>query len=80
MSDKAMPALKRGQNSFDGGCSTFLAWMFCKLMTLFGKAEHRFLCIEDKFNDRLIEITDENKNELKKYEAGIKNIHLRSLK
>ena len=23
MSSKAMPTLKRGQNSFDGGCSTF---------------------------------------------------------
>lgn len=42
MSDKAMPTLKRGQNSFDGGCSTAFAWMFCKLMGLVGKAEHRF--------------------------------------
>ena len=42
MSDKAMSTLKRGQNSFDGGCSTFLAWIFCKFMTVFGKAEHRF--------------------------------------
>ena len=27
MSNKAMTTLKRGQNSFEGGCSTFLAWI-----------------------------------------------------
>ncbi len=64
MSDKAMPTLKRGQNSFDGGCSTAFAWMFCKLMGLVGKAEHRFPPIEDCYNDRFIEITEENKSEL----------------
>ena len=64
MSDKAMPTLKRGQNSFEGGCSTRLAWIFCKLMALVGKSEHRFPVIEDKYNDRFIEITENNKSEL----------------
>ena len=64
MSDKAMPTLKRGQNSFEGGCSTILAWIFCKFMGLFGKAEHLFPVIEDKFNDRFIEVTKGNKKEL----------------
>ena len=64
MSDKSMSTLKRGQNSFDGGCSTTLAWIFCKLMGLVGKSEHRFPPIEDCYNDRFIEITDENKSEL----------------
>ena len=64
MSDKAMPTLKRGQNSFDGGCSTLFAWIFCKLMGLVGKADHRFVPIEDRYNDRFIEITDQNKAEL----------------
>lgn len=64
MSDKAMITLKRGQNPFDGGCSTAFAWMFCKLMGLVGKAEHRFPPIEDRYNDRFIEITEENKSEL----------------
>ena len=63
MSDKAMPTLNRGQNSFEGGCSTAFAWMFCKFMGLVGKAEHRFPPIEDRYNDRFIEITDENKSE-----------------
>ena len=64
MSDKAMSTLKKGQNSFDGGCSTMFAWLFCKFMGLFGKAEHRFPRVEDKFDNRFIEITKDNKSEL----------------
>ena len=64
MSNKSMPTLKRGQNSFEGGCSTLLAWFFCKLMGLVGKAEHRFPVIDEKYNDRFIEITEANKAEL----------------
>ena len=70
MSDKAMPTLKRGQNSFEGGCSTLLAWIFCKLMGLVGKSEHRFPVIDDKYNDRFIEITEDNKAELEKILQG----------
>ena len=66
MSDKSMPTLKMGQNSFEGGCSTLLAWIFCKLMGIVGKAEHRFPIIEDKYDDRFIEITENNKSELEK--------------
>ena len=70
MSNRAMPILKRGQNSFDGGCSTFFAWLFCKCMALVGKAEHRFPCIEDIYNNRFIEITDTNKRELEEILQG----------
>lgn len=70
MSDKAMPTLKRGQNSFEGGCSTLMAWIFCKLMRLVGKAEHRFPPIDDKFNDRFVELTESNKEELEKILQG----------
>ena len=52
MSNKAMTTLKRGQNSFEGGCSTFLAWIFCKFLGVFGKAGHLFPAIEDKYEDR----------------------------
>ena len=70
MSDKSMPTLKRGQNSFAGGCSTVLAWIFCKLMGLVGKAEHRFPAIDDKYNGRFVEITETNKEELEKILQG----------
>ena len=70
MSDKSMLTLKRGQNSFEGGCSTLLAWIFCKLMGLVGKAEHRFPVIEDKYDDRFIEIAESNMTELEKILQG----------
>ena len=70
VSSKAMPTLKKGQNSFDGGCSTSLAWVFCKLMGLFGKAEHRFPPIQPEFEDSFIEITQENKAELETILGG----------
>ena len=70
MSNKSMPTLKRGQNSFEGGCSTGLAWVFCKLMGLVGKAEHRFPVVEDKYNDRFMEITETNKAEMEEILQG----------
>ena len=70
MSNKAMTTLKRGQNSFEGGCSTFLAWIFCKFLGVFGKAEHLFPAIEDKYDDRFIEITEVNKNALEELLQG----------
>ena len=69
-SNKAKPTLKRGQNSFEGGCSNFLAFAFCKVMALFGKGEHRFPAVEDKHNGRFIEITDENICEIEKFLGG----------
>lgn len=65
-----MPTLKRGQNSFAGGCSTFRAWLFCKCMAVFGKAEHRFPCIDDEHNNRFVEINDENKEMLEELLQG----------
>ena len=70
MSDKAMVTLKEGQNSFEGGCSTILAWIFCKLMALFGKAEHKFPAVPDRLNDRFIEITIKNKAEIENKISG----------
>ncbi len=70
MSNQSMPTLKRGQNSFDGGCSTLFALIFCKLMGLVGKADHKFPKIEDKYNDRFIEINDHNIKELEEILEG----------
>lgn len=64
MSDKAMVTLKRGQNSFEGGCNTKFAWLFCKFMELLGNGEHLFPSIDDKYDTRFIEIIDSNKREL----------------
>ena len=40
--EKAIDGLRRGQNSFDGGCSTMLAFLFCQLMALLGNGDHRY--------------------------------------
>ena len=47
-----------------------LAWIFCKLMGLVGKAEHRFPVIDEKDNDRFIEITETNKAEMEEILQG----------
>ncbi len=64
LSDKAVAVLKRGQNSFQGGCSTYLAWAFCRSMAIFGKGDHRFPVIEDQYDDRFIRITEANQSAL----------------
>lgn len=60
ISDKAMPALLRGQNSFAGGCSGLAALAFCKLMGLAGKGRHLFPAIEKQYWDRFIEVSPQN--------------------
>lgn len=39
---KAIERLKKGQNVFEGGCTSYLALTFCRVMKLLGKGEHRF--------------------------------------
>jgi len=53
---KAIDGLKRGQNSFEGGCSSRLAWLFCQVLALFGHGDHRYPAIRDEYFDRLIPI------------------------
>ncbi len=56
--------LKAGQNSFDGGCSSVVAWSFCQLLKLFGKGEHRFQPVNSP--DRYLLVTKENKPQIEK--------------
>lgn len=51
---KAIEGLKRGQNSFEGGCSSMLAWLFCQILALFGHGDHRYPPIKEEHLDRLI--------------------------
>lgn len=64
MHPKAMEGLRRGQNSFDGGCPNKLALLFCKLMGLLGKGEHRFPPIEKQYENRCILIDGHNKKDI----------------
>jgi len=64
MSDKAPEVLYRGQNSFYGGCTGLLAFLFCHLMKLMGKGEHRFPPLDHKFENRCIFVSDNNREEI----------------
>ena len=62
---KAIEGLRRGQNSFKGGCSSRLAWLFCHVLTLFGHGDHRFPPIKEEYLDRLIPIDSGRFNALR---------------
>ena len=56
---KAVEGLKRGQNSFEGGCSSLSAWLFCQLLALLGHGAHRYPPIREDFLGRLIPVGSE---------------------
>ena len=56
---KAVEGLKRGQNSFEGGCSSLRTWMFCQILALFGHGDHRYPAVRQEYLDRLIPIDSE---------------------
>ena len=60
----AVEGLKRGQNSFEGGCSSLLAWLFCQVLALFGHGEHRYPPIREEYLGRLIPIDSERFRDL----------------
>ena len=61
MSGKGIGTLRKGQNSFVGGCTSKLALAFCNVMKLFGKGQHKFPPIKTEYESNLIIISDENR-------------------
>lgn len=55
----AIDGLLKGQNSFEGGCSSRLAWLFCQVLALFGKGEHKYPPLKEEYLDRLVTIGSE---------------------
>lgn len=70
MSDKALAVLFRGQNSFEGGCTSLPALFFCNLMKAVGKGRHRFPSLNPDFTDRCILIEKENRSEVERILCG----------
>ena len=56
---KAIDGLLKGQNSFEGGCSSRLAWLFCQILAFFGKGEHKYPPLKQEYLERLITIDSE---------------------
>ncbi|MFZ7134099.1 MAG: TMEM165/GDT1 family protein [Eubacteriales bacterium] len=61
---ESVERLKAGQNSFNGGCSSMLAWSFCQLMKLFGKGNHRFEPVDSP--ERYVIVTKETQPEIER--------------
>lgn len=70
MHHAALDRLYIGQNSFVGGCSTYQAYLFCQLMKLFGKGQHRFPPLRKEFESRCILITSENIQQIEQALCG----------
>ncbi len=66
----AKEILTKGQNSFEGGCAGRFAYIFCQIMKLFGKGQHRFPPITDRLFEQFLEITDDNIEELENILQG----------
>ncbi len=66
----SIPVLRKGQNRFDGGCSSLMAYVFCKMMSLWGKGKHIFPKIDEHNIERMIKIDDSNKKQLEDLLGG----------
>lgn len=58
--EKALEGLRRGQNGFEGGCSTRFAFWFCCLMAALGNGEHRYPRLSQEHLARIITLNARN--------------------
>ena len=56
----AIEGLRRGQNSFDGGCSTLFAFLFCQLMALLGNGEHCYPRLSEAHLEKIVTLNEDN--------------------
>lgn len=68
MHEEACERLSVGQNSFEGGCTSLLSLLVCKIMKLLGKGEHRFKPVNQK--DRYILLNKETQSEIEEKITG----------
>lgn len=60
-SHRAVPTLLKGQNPFQGGCSSRRAFAFCLLLKALGKGDHRFPPLKKAHLSRVQCVTDESR-------------------
>ena len=56
--------LRRGQNSFEGGCSTLMAYFFCQLMALIGNGGHRYPGLTEGHLAKIVTLNGDNQAQL----------------
>ena len=61
---KSLETLYKGQNSFEGGCTSLLALIFCNIMKIFGKGAHKFPPLNSCYEDRFFLLSDDNREAL----------------
>ena len=61
---KSLETLYKGQNSFDGGCTSMLALIFCNIMKIFGKGAHKFPPLNPCYENRFLLLSDDNHEDL----------------
>ena len=66
----SIPVLRKGQNRFDGGCSSLTAYVFCRMMSLWGKGKHLFPRLDEHNIERMIKIDDSSKKQLEELLGG----------
>ena len=67
---KSLERLYKGQNSFDGGCTSILALIFCNIMKICGKGAHKFPPLDPCFEDRFFLLSDDNREDLERQLGG----------
>ncbi len=70
ISPLSVETLLRGQNSFDGGCSTLGAAAFCHFMKLLGRGKHLFPPLTETDISRCLIVSESNKSELEAMLGG----------
>ncbi len=70
MSYRGIDVLRKGQNSFEGGCSGNQSYLFCLFMKILGNGQHKFPAIKKEYEDNLIFIDDENKSKIEQQLNG----------
>ena len=60
----AIEGLRRGQNSFEGGCSTLMAYFFCQLMALIGNGDHRYPGLTEGHLAKIVTLNGDNQAQL----------------
>ncbi len=58
--EKAIRGLRRGQNSFEGGCSTMLAFLFCQVMAALGNGDHRYPKLSEAHLVKILTLNGDN--------------------
>ena len=64
--ETAIEGLRRGRNSFEGGCSTVIAYLFCQLMALLGNGDHRYPAVSAEHLGQIITLNADNQTQLEK--------------